>query len=296
MMSKRLCIFLHYFTGDFYPLYVQYYLNELSLYFDEVRLVTNERAITHKAESFKENVTIQFVKNEGYDLGMFYKAFHEIDPNNYSQIACVNDSNIVFGELQFLFDWAKYQTVDFWGLVDSWEKPWFSTHENNYHIQSHFVVFNREAIALLPEYFSQLDYTGLIHEDDVKIVRRNVINDWEIGVSQFLMNQNLTCRAYIESSNLAKDNGVTKPINVMHKYYCQLIKQGLPIMKKKVLFSEKWMDQLYHKKNCIGLIKEYGSEKWDISALIEELEVLHDLSIGKRKFKHLRRINQIFCG
>jgi|GEM_PF-6573408 len=48
-------------------------------------------------------------------------------------------------------NWGNSSDADFWGILDSFEKPWFSEHENNRHIQSHFIVFNRNEYSLVIE-------------------------------------------------------------------------------------------------------------------------------------------------
>jgi hypothetical protein len=129
VQKKSLCIFAHYSDLPYIPKYVLVYVNELSKYFDEVILASNQRNITNNPNGFGENVSIQFFENEGYDLGMFYKVFQTIKYEKYNQIACVNDSNILFNKLESIFDWEKKSMSDFWGLIDSNEKPWFSTHQ-----------------------------------------------------------------------------------------------------------------------------------------------------------------------
>ena len=270
--KKKLCIFLHYFPEGYFPVYVQYYLNELYQYFDEVRMVTNRRTINNKPKNLNKNITIQYVKNEGYDFGMFYKAFHEINLSAYNQIACINDSNIIFGKLKFIFDWSKNQQVDFWGLVDSHESPWFSKHQNNYHIQSHFIVFNQLALLKLPDFFTQINYDELIKEKDPKTLRRKVINEWEIGLTQFLLRQDLSCRTYIDSYHVALTNGVLKPINVTFKLHTQLIKSGIPVIKKRLVMSRNWKNRFKYRSRWSRLIRKYGDKNWEIEELIADLK------------------------
>ncbi len=272
--EKRLCIFLHHFTGKYFPLYVQYYLNELSCYFDEVRMVTTTRTIECAPKFLKSNIQIQFEENEGYDFGLFYKGFQAINPSDYNQIACVNDSNILFGRLKFLFDWSRNLQVDFWGLVDSREKPWFSEHADNYHIQSHFVVFNSNAIPVLQKYLSKIDFQELKKEKDLKKLRRKIINDWEIGLTQFLISNNLSCQTFIDCYDYATKQGRQRPVNVMHKYYAKLIKGGIPMIKKRLVMDRSIKNQLGYKNHWRRLIRKYGDKNWKIEELIDELNVI----------------------
>lgn len=219
----------------------------------------------------KPSVQIQFEENEGYDYGLFYKGFNAINPDEYSQIACINDSNIIFGRLNFLFDWSKNQQVDFWGLVDSREKPWFSTHADNYHVQSHFIVFNSTAISILPEYFAQISFSKFKKEKDAKKLRRKVINDWEIGLTQFLLGRELSCSTFIDSHDYALRKGILKPINITHKHYANLIRDGIPIIKKRLVMDNSFRNRIRYMKKWSRLIRKYGSPNWKIEPLIDDL-------------------------
>ena len=70
--QKSLCVFIHYCKDLQIPQYVSIYVNELSIYFDQVILVTNQRKLEKELISNHTNISTVFVKNEGYDLGMFY--------------------------------------------------------------------------------------------------------------------------------------------------------------------------------------------------------------------------------
>lgn len=273
MAKKKLCIFLHYFSESYYPIYVQYFLNELCLHFDEVRMVTNRREIEKAPELLNKDISIQYVENEGYDFGMFYKAFQEIDPSQYHQIACINDSNILFGELNTFLKWGINQQVDFWGLVDSYEAPWFSTHKNNYHIQSHFLVFNKKAINSLPAFFNALDVKYIYAEKDTKKLRRFIVDQWEIGLSQFLLNKGLTSASYFNSLALiSKYNSKGK--NVTHSLYQELIKEGYPLLKKKVALKKSWRSFLGWEEPWEKLIAENAFSGHNIPLLIHDIKSL----------------------
>ena len=128
LTKKSLCVFIHFGNMEYIPKYVEIYINELSLYFDEVIFVMNRRRLnTYHLLLLNKNITLKLVKNEGYDFGMFYKAFQQIVHSQYDQIACINDSNVLFHKLTPIFEWDKSSNLDFWGLIDSNERPIFST-------------------------------------------------------------------------------------------------------------------------------------------------------------------------
>jgi hypothetical protein len=263
------------------PLYVQLYVNELSAHFDEVVIVHNEPHYAATKENLSENISFEVYPNEGYDLGLFFKYFSQIDQNQYHQIACINDSNVLFNELLPIFNWGKEQVVDFWGLLDSNEKPWFSEHKKNYHIQSHFLIFNRNAILLLNDYFSSIDIDLIFKEKNVKKLRRLVINNWEIGLSRYLFDCGLKGKSFINSTDFQKQHGLKKPSNLGHTLYAELVESGIPLIKKKVILKQSNGYSFRVKTNWEILFQKFGNEKWNIDALISEMRQLSENSASK---------------
>jgi lipopolysaccharide biosynthesis protein len=286
--QQKLCVFIHYSNYLYIPKYVSIYVNEISKYFDEVILVTNPRAVKLDLSDLNENVITRLVQNEGYDLGMFYKVLQSIDPSKYSQIACINDSNILFNELQAIFTWNKFNPSDFWGLIDSNEKPWFSTHSDNYHIQSHFIVFNRKAIDKLPEFFDSIQIDLLFKENDPARLRRDVINNWEIGLTQFMIRNGLSTSCYIDSSIYSQLYLSGRQGNVGHKLFPELIQSGYPLIKKKIITHGNWTANFQPARSWKRMIRQYGNLNWEIDLLIEELIQLKYDS-GKQPYNQLRR-------
>lgn len=272
--QRTLCIFIHYSNSSFIPQYVMVYVSELSNYFDEIILVTNERFIDNDCLVHNQNVSLVMVKNEGYDFGMFYKVFKSINPSEYIQIACINDSNILFNKLTPIFEWSQLTNYDFWGLVDSHEKPYFSTHQDNYHIQSHFLVFNSKAIRLLPEYFESLNIDCLFNEPDQIALKISIINHWEIGLSQFMMQKGISMGSYICSKHYSNLYLRGENRNVLIRLYAQLIRSGFPLIKKSIIFKPKMKHFWKIRASWKRLIRKYGNPDWDIEKLIVEMKNL----------------------
>jgi len=268
---RSICIFSHYYDLNQIPYYVIIYVKELKKYFDEIVLVTNSRNISNLNELPNEGIKIVKVKNEGYDMGMFYKAYKTIDASQYSTIACINDSNILFGKLDFLFDWAKKQNLDFWGLMDADIKPSYSTNEKNYHIQSHFMVFNKKAIDLLPVYFDTIDLSSIFHQTDLKEVKRKVILQWEIGLSQFFIAKGLSAKSFVDHKELTAEFQLPPSTNISLTLYAQMIKRGIPLLKKKIVISVKPAILLAGSDHWKNLIKKYSDREIDAPKLIQEL-------------------------
>jgi len=288
VIRKSLCVFIHYSQQVHLPIYVSIYVNELSNYFDRVILVTNQSLLKPNLLNLQKNVSTLQVQNEGYDLGMFFKVFNSIDPSEFSQIACINDSNILFNQLRPIFTWSKMSEYDFWGLIDSHEKPWFSTHFNNYHIQSHFIVFNRKAIEELPAFFNALQIQDLYDEKDPAKLRQMVINKWEIGLSQFFINKGLSNGTYIDSLSYSYIHHSGKLANIGHKLYHELIQTGFPLIKKKIITNGNWKDVFRSGTHWKTMIRQYGNQNWEIEALIEELILIKNES-GNRSINKIKK-------
>lgn len=267
----NICIFVHFSTNKKIPYYVQIYVNELSRHFDEVRFLTNNKDNASQTDFFKGNIVPEFDKNEGYDFGRIYNFLKKIDLNDYEQIACVNDSNILLGPLDKVVEWGRASKLDFWGVIDSHEKPWFSEHEDNYHIQSHFIVFNKNAMKHLPDYFQSIDSNSILNEKNKKNLRRRVINDWEIGLSQHLIKKGVVIGAYKKSCNFFKKKRSGKPVNVTHKFYSELIRDGYPLLKKKVVTSSKWNDWMRGEKYWENWIHQYAHPDFKYDIMLNEL-------------------------
>lgn len=262
---KKICVFVHYSNFHSIPYYVLQYVRELSLFFDEILVVTNERKISNKAAFLTEKLTLLEVKNDAYDLGMFAKGFASLDLKNYQQVACINDSNILLKDLNFLFKWAEKQPLDMWGLMDSNEKTNYSTHENNHHVQSHFLVFNKKALPTLTAYFEQLDLQRIIDTEEISEVKKRVINDWEIGVSQFLIKNGHQIGAYFHRE---------KYINKTYQPHVEMLRDGMPTLKKKIVTSVKPRDLFAGKNYWSKLVKRYAQNVVDPLALLPELKLI----------------------
>lgn len=267
-------------------------MRELTHHFDEVILIANKRSIKNEKAVHHPQIKTLFVKNEGYDLGMFYKVFQTINPESYRQIACINDSNVLFNKLNTIFAWGKSSGFDVWGLIDSNERPPFSTHAENYHIQSHFLVFNEKAIALLPAYFQSIDMESIFMESDVQKLRHRVIDQWEIGVSQYMIGKGLKIGSYINGqiyTNLYIPGEIR---NISRRLYPHLIEAGYPLIKKKVIMDRQLKHYLRLMPSWKKLIRQYGSKDWAIENLVQEMTEIRNKSPKRTKNKIKKQLQK----
>lgn len=227
-MKKDLCIFVNYNVKETIPYYVLFFLKELEPYFDEIILSTNIRTINNLHE-LPKNCTISMFKNEGYDFGFFYKTIQSIEIQDYKRIAFINDSNILFQSLNSIFRFNSNRRLDMWGVTDS--------NEQQYHIQSHFLVFEEKAIKLLNTFFDDIQFTNYLSNS--KDIRQKIINTCEIGITQYMMKKGLTAEGIYKYSDFQSEynkQGFVPNIHV--KYWSELIVKGYPLIKKKIVLDE----------------------------------------------------------
>ncbi|MFY9152564.1 MAG: hypothetical protein WAO52_11140 [Prolixibacteraceae bacterium] len=285
-VEKSLCIFIHFCNDIKTPEYVRMFVNELSEHFDQVIIATNQRSHNTDFNVFSKTIEVRQFQNEGYDLGLFYKVFQTINPEEYHQIACINDSNILFNKLTPIFNWSQGSDHDFWGVIDSYEKPWFSTHTDNYHIQSHFIVFNRKSIELLHTFFGLMNIDRIFSIKDSKKLRQTVINEWEIGLSQYLIKNGLKHGSFVDSQRISELYFSGKKNNVTHKLYPELIRSGYPFIKKKIISNGRWIESFRFYTHWEKMILIHGNKNWNLLGLIDEM-ILFENNETNQKIRRL---------
>ncbi len=297
MTTESLCIFIHYSRHPYIPFYVQVYVNELANYFSKVVIVHNKRPMKTDIKNLKKNISLVSYENEGYDFGLFYKYFRTIQPENFSQIACINDSNILINKLEQVIDWGQQAEYDFWGLMDSNERPWFSSHNNNYHIQSHFLVFKRKAIGVLANFINTIDAEEIFAEKDPKKLRRLVIDKWEIGLSRYLFDADLSGGSYVDCQSFLEQYNGGKPANIGHKFYPELIESGVPVLKKRIMVSPSYRDRLRIRRHWKKLIIQHGKQSWNMKLIIDEMDQMRqessDQFFQQLKIKLTQRVSML---
>lgn len=196
------------------PGYVKFYLSELKRHFTEVLFLANEKSVSPDDIQFlsSNNIPYRLYKNEGFDFGMWYKAFQEYDIKKYDRVGLVNDSCILFNKLDFFFDWLEKSNMDYCGMTDC--------NEIKYHIQSYFIIISKKAIPLIQEYFKQ---HGIVSD------MKQLINIYEVGISTYLVNAGMKIAAYYSFKD---ETGVLNPSLMKAK---DLIKAGYPLVKKRIL-------------------------------------------------------------
>lgn len=213
---QSICFFSAYFNSPTLPYYIQFYLERLRPYFTEIILLTNDdKKLNIDSVKFlgDNDIKIKYFNNEGWDFGMWQKAILVTETDNYDRIALVNDSCVLFKNPESFFLWLENIDSDFCGMVDS-NYPLF-------HLQSYFLVINKNAISEVRNFFvaNSLEKNVL-----------DVINKFEIGLSQHLLKKGYSVNACYSTSTY---NGEFSPAFFMP---LKLIDKGFPLIKKKIFF------------------------------------------------------------
>ena len=210
---KSICLFSSYFQGGEIPYYVKVYLEELVNYFDEVVLLTNEKVLGEKEGEYlaKHAIKLRLYDNEGMDFGMWHKALNEFKEVDYDRIGLINDSCILLKSLQPFFDWANSSSLDYAGMI--------ATGKVSLHIQSYFLVVNKNAIGHVRTFFEV---------NGIKKTYKGIIMNYEIGLSEYLLAKDMKIGGFYDYS-------ARTDVNPAFILAGELIKKGSPIIKKKIL-------------------------------------------------------------
>ncbi|MEO6135579.1 MAG: rhamnan synthesis F family protein [Ginsengibacter sp.] len=273
---KSVCVFVHYSHAAQLPYPEEAYIKELGSYFSEIILVTNQREFN--LGNLPSSVSVKMVQNEGYDFGMFYKVAQELDWGSLDRLALANDSNLLVQSLSALFNKGERLGTPFWGAIDSYERPWFSTHEENQHLQSHFLVWEKPAFFLLEQYLTQIRIQDFYDEKKIKTLRRKVINEWEIGVSQYFKKNGIMLGAAFgcEQIDVCNSNKAKPKANKTFKNPEELLQAGYPFLKKKYVEKQGFLSRILFPNNkWENLLRLYNFDSEHAERLI--------LSIKKTK-------------
>jgi rhamnosyltransferase len=287
---RSICFFASYFKGNKIPYYITVYLTELKKHFSEVVLLTSQNNLSIESIAFlkAENIRLQIEENEGFDFGLWYKAFQKNEIDTYDQIALVNDSCILFKPLNEFMNWSRSNNADLQGITLS--------NAIALHIQSYFLMINKRAIPFVKEYFEKHKLLKNISD---------VIAVYEVGLSSFLISKDLRIDAFMDNKGY---NGEFSPY-----YYCvdYHIINGIPVIKKKILFASYRKDELFTlarmrfnislshyinliKKNCKTIILDLEKLKTDqensisINAKIKYVINLNLIAVKRSLIKLVR--------
>lgn len=222
---KRVAIFAGYDKHGIIDDYVLYYLKELKKHADIV-FVNDTEFSDEELEKVKDLTIHQICKTHSeYDFGSYKRGYAWLKEQNllenYDQLIFCNDS--VYGpfyDLGPIFEEMQTrENNDFWSIF--FERDYSYAYTKRDYAQSYFLVFNQYVFTT--DVFSDFLSNVTKLEDKSKIIEL-----YELGITQTLLNNGFKCDGYISS-----------PYNAPHdRRAMQIIKDGFPFIKRS-LFDRK---------------------------------------------------------
>lgn len=228
---KSICFFISY-TKDGHRQDMPM-IQDLIGQFDELVIVTNEKTSIAGAE-------VLVMSNLGYDFGFLYRAIAQKDLSGYDTLVFINNSNVLVKgrSLSGFFEWGRLNGSNFYGITDSYEAPPGIERSKSYHIQSHLLVFKSHAIGLLKKFFSEIRFDRFFSIKDQVKLRQSIINDCEVGLTQYMMRNGERPIAMYPAKTMTGKYRRQININTHVHLWEELITEGYPLMKKKIVNGE----------------------------------------------------------
>ena len=190
----------------------------------------------------KKTFPFRVYPNQGYDFGYWHKATEAYDLVRYSRLVLINNSNLLSrrGELSSAMRWGEASGLDFWGLTDSHEAPRGMDEGSYYHVQSHFMVFEKKSLVCLADFFAAINFPRFYAITDPVVLRDTIINECEIGLTQYMLGRGMRAGAMFAAKDFVPSvSGLDWRSTNMHMtLWEELLKAGYPLIKKKVAHRE----------------------------------------------------------
>lgn len=179
--NTSLCILAFHIVKDELSTNQENILKELSMYFEKILCIHDADNITTLKTKFDyNNVEFHYCINNNYlDFGKYYYILKNLKMDRQLQtLALINDSCFLCHSMDFL---RQKINSDVFGITDSIE--------TNYHIQSYCLLFNNaKSVNNAILFFKEFDENIL----GKSFSKSQLINAWEISISQFLIERNMT--------------------------------------------------------------------------------------------------------
>jgi lipopolysaccharide biosynthesis protein len=198
--------------------YIQQVLLGIKPYIQHIIFVTNKRNLLPAAQLFiaQNNIQLLQVSNKGYDFGKIYKALQLESITSYNRLLFMNDSLMQVGSNSALFNWINNSANDVVGLLNS--------NERAPHLQSYFLVINKNAIQATLQYFKKHKRYYL---------KRKVIKVYELGLSTYWQQQGFILDSFININTIENNY----PHNPSYFLLEQLMHRQIPYIKRHILMN-----------------------------------------------------------
>lgn len=225
--KKRIAIFAHFDKDNIIDDYIIYYLNALKKVAQKIIFISDcdlSLQETSKLQGIADGI---ITKPHGeYDFGSYKRGFLFAQENNWltgtDMLIFANDSCYgPFFPLENVFKKMEHETCAFWGITQNKfgfiKKCGFYKNCEKPHIQSYFFVLKKDI-------FSSPAFLNFINSIKKEKNRHEVILNYEIGLSEVLLQNNFTMKSFI--------NAFTEDFSpFLHKAQELILNHGMPFLK-----------------------------------------------------------------
>jgi lipopolysaccharide biosynthesis protein len=228
---KSICFFISYTESD--------HRQDMPMIGDLHGLFTRLVVVSNKKVK-EPGVETLVMPNLGYDFGFLYRALQAIDISGYEELAFINNSNVLVKSksLHEFMTWGRSSRSNFFGITDSHEAPAGVDRTKSYHIQSHLLVFRGSAIKWLSQFWAEVRFDRFFLIKDQGRLRQTIINECEIGLTQFMLKRGEKPMARFNANVISVKYGKPRNINMHVHLWEELIGEGYPLIKKKIVSGE----------------------------------------------------------
>ena len=271
---KRVAIYCFYDSKGIVDDYVFYYLAQLSKLCEKILFVSNGELESQSLSKLKSLPYVDFYKrkNEDFDAGAFKFGFEQIgdDILQYDQLVLSNNS--FFGPvypLEEAFDEmqarAKLKPIDFWGMTihPRLEERIADCQQFDYineHVQSYFVVFNKNVISsdIFKNFLRNLPKLATFNE---------AVCLYELRLTYVLSQAGFKYDSYVDQNKFPSGN-----ITILYPY--DLVKEAkMPLIKRKAFLADYQhsfaISRGHFVKDVLNFIKE--KTDYDVSHIWQHL-------------------------
>lgn len=210
-MTKRIIFFAGFDANNTLQAHVKNYIESLSLHGDVYFFCDNPLPAQEREKLDGIATICGAERHHRYDFGSWANISQSIGwdiINQYDELIITNDS--VYGpihDLDAVFQTMERRPCDFWGLT--------SSSEIQFHIQSYFVAFRSTVLR-------NLNFQKFWNKIEVESDYFNIVEKYEIGLTQMLLSEGFQCESYIE--NRIQENLTRFPLSLIRDHHFPFIK------------------------------------------------------------------------
>lgn len=275
----RLTLFVHWDKDNIIDDYVVHYLEQLSQFTDDILFISNSDINENEQNKIKSIVKwIYKRENIGYDFMAWADGFQFLGYDTilkYDEVIMANDSCYApLFDFKELFDKINQSDFDLVGITDNYEL--------DYHLQSFFIIFKKKVI--LSDVFQKF-----WADIDIKESKYQLINDYEVGLTQALLKEGFKIEAIYRTSKwkqiLSTIFVFPKLLRLVYTNY-QKSKKASNETEKKVNLINKYSKSKLFAIRGVSPVIVYWKELFDNRNPFLKIQLLRENPLRDKNIKH----------